>query len=275
MRPCSRASRSIADWGLWATGDGGAHWHQSLSHVLAFATAGGTAYAVTGTCANGKCAGVQLQRAGVAEAHWTATKLPVAVASSPIAITAHGTSVWVSVTPASASGPHQTLIYSSDRGAHLTTESSPCVPGLGGSLAAASLTSVWAVCPTGTQAGVARSTDAGARWSTADAAGGRSSPPRLANSAQVAPVNATTAVLATGNGSELLLTTDGGRIYNRVFSPGHAARYWIFIGFTDPSTGSGLLSHGSQSGPGGLPKTGLWRTDDGGVHWHGPVRIAS
>lgn len=261
---------------LWTTHDGGAHWRLNLADLLAFATAGDSAYAVTGTCANGKCVGVQLQRSGVSDAHWTATKLPVAVASSPIGITAHGTSVWMSVTPVSASGQHQTLIYSVDRGAHLTTTSSPCVPGLGGSLAAVSLTSLWAVCPTGMQAGVARSTDGGTQWSNAEAAAGQSGTRRVAaaNSAQIAPVNTTTAVLATGNGSELLLTTDGGRIYNPVFSPGRGARHWGFIGFTDPSTGSGLLSDGSRSGPDGLPNTGLWRTADGGVHWHGPVRIA-
>jgi hypothetical protein len=260
---------------LWATQDGGAHWHQSLSHVLAFATAGGTAYAITGSCANGRCSGVRLQRSPVSTLRWSTTAIPVAVGSSPITITAHGASVWASLSPASHRAAHQTLVYSGDRGVHLKLGASPCLPDLGGTLAAVSATALWAVCPTGMQAAVARSTDSGAHWR--NAGGGLSAPggphAALDNSAQLAAVNASTAVLAPGNGSELVLTTDGGRVYNQVFSPGSQSRRWSFIGFTDPSTGSGLLSDGAQAGPGGLPEQRLWRTANGGVRWSGPVRI--
>jgi photosystem II stability/assembly factor-like uncharacterized protein len=125
------------------------------------------------------------------------------------------------------------------------------------------------------QAAVARSTDSGAHWSNAGGGLSATGGPHAAldNSAEVAAVNANTAILAPGNGSELLLTTDGGRVYNQVFSPGSQSRRWSFIGFTDPSTGSGLLSDGAQAGPGGLPEQRLWRTANGGVRWSGPVRI--
>jgi photosystem II stability/assembly factor-like uncharacterized protein len=111
------------------------------------------------------------------------------------------------------------------------------------------------------EAGLWRSTTGGAQWTvSAPSHGG----PPLANSALVAPVNTTTAVIAPGDG-ELLLTTDGGRVRNRVMGPPGSGQ-WTFVGFTDPSTGSGLFG----AGPG---STQLWRTTDGGVHWHGPVPI--
>jgi photosystem II stability/assembly factor-like uncharacterized protein len=250
---------------IWSTRNGGGSWQRSLTApVLAFDISGGMAYAVTGVCANDACHGVALLRSRAGSTRWSSTPVAVSVASAPIALTAHGESVWVSVSPASGRGSHQVLLHSGDGGSHLALVSDPCLRGLGARLTAVSATGLWAVCPTGMQAGLWRSTDGGARW-TASGPGPSSRRRPLANSALVAPVNTTTAVIAPGGG-DLLLTTDGGRVLTGVTAARPGSGQWTFLGFTDPSTGSGLLQ--TSAGP-----TQLWRTADGGVRWHGPVRI--
>jgi photosystem II stability/assembly factor-like uncharacterized protein len=250
---------------LWETHDGGAHWRRTLSQVLGFATGGGNAYVLTGTCDSGKCAFLRLLHSPVTSDHWSATPLNVGAASSPIAMTAHATSLWLSITPDATRPQHQLLLYSSDGGANLRRQQSPCVPGLGASLEAASSTALWAVCPTGMLSAAWRSADAGATWAPA------SRRQELVNSAHLAAASGTTAVVAPGGGSRLLLTTDGGRVYNQVFGRGSGSASWMFLGFTDPSTGSGLLEVGYSERTG--VQAQLWRSSDGGVHWHGPVHI--
>lgn len=247
---------------IWTTHNGGATWQRSLiGPVLAFDASGDMAYAVTGVCTSGSCHGVALLRNHAGSATWSATPVPLSAASARMSLTAHGQSVWVSLSPASGRSPNQSLVHSSDGGQHLAVEPSPCQRDLGGRVAAVSPAGLWAVCPTGMEAGLWRSTTGGAHWTAAAPSDGGTP---LANSALIAPVNTTTAVIAPGDG-ELLLTTDGGRIRNRVMGrPGSGQ--WAFIGFTDPSTGSGLFGAGPDS-------TQLWRTSDGGVHWHGPVPI--
>jgi photosystem II stability/assembly factor-like uncharacterized protein len=107
-------------------------------------------------------------------------------------------------------------------------------------------------------AAAARSVDGGATF--AHLAGA----PEIDNSASIAPAADDTAVLATGNETQLLRTTDGGATFRQVFprQPG----WWMFLGFTDPSTGTGLRAQPSG-------RTLLERGTDGGATWRVvPVR---
>jgi photosystem II stability/assembly factor-like uncharacterized protein len=154
---------------------------------------------------------------------------------------------------------------------------------------------LWLLAPQGTQHdGLARSTDAGATFSTttgpcyADLGGDLepSSPvvlwaicptgmlsgawrssdagdsfsslktPELVNSALIAPASDTTAVIAEAVNEKLLRTTDAGSNWSTVpKSPENVS----FIGFTDASVGSALAHSGAD--------TVLWRTTDGGATW--------
>lgn len=245
---------------LYATHDGGLHWRRTLGDVLAFTVSGGRVYAVTGSRAGDTVRGLRLASSPADADRWRTTALPVPAGSSLLAITAHGGSVWLSLTP--AGNPRaQALLYSRDSGITLSLATSPCTPGLGGDLQAASARVLWAVCPTGTMAAAWRSTDAGAQWTQLTAPG-----LELSNGARLGVISESAAVIAPGGIARPLRTTDGGRSFAPVSGPQGAQASWEWIGFTDPSTGSALLA-----GAGGPAR--LWRSADGGADWSGPVAI--
>jgi photosystem II stability/assembly factor-like uncharacterized protein len=260
------AGSTPADGGSGAffeTHDGGAHWHETtLGPLRAFGTGGGYVFAVTGACAKGTCARLELRRSPVGEDAWTAKPLPVGGVDPLVSMTVHGTSVWLSVSVSGGTHPHQTLLESDDSGSTFTTLQSPCFTGLGGTLAASSASIVWAVCPTGMLSGAFRSEDGGATWSPLHPG------KELANSAQIAPASDDVAVIATGNQAQLLRTADGGDTFAPVYPVSSGS--WSFLGFTDPTTGSALrLVGGSTSTQGER----LYRSADGGVDWQGPVAV--
>jgi photosystem II stability/assembly factor-like uncharacterized protein len=241
---------------LWETHDGGARWTAGPA-IITFTVSGGQVYAIAGSCGHGTCSNLRLLRSPAPLDRWSATPLGVA-SSGAIAITAHGRALWISLTPATGTPSTQTLLASLDRGAHLTRLASPCSPGLGGDIEAASSRVVWAVCPTGMMAGAWRSSDAGAHWSSLHTHG-------LANSARIGPASETAAVLATGGAGAVLRTTDSGRSFTRVHGLGGGAEAVTWIGFTDPSTASAILDRGGAGQ--------LWRSGDGGRSFSGPVRF--
>jgi photosystem II stability/assembly factor-like uncharacterized protein len=155
--------------------------------------------------------------------------------------------------------------------------------------------SLWLLAPRGNaNDGIAKSTDAGASFSTATGPcysdlGGDLEPsstsvvwatcptgmlsgawrstdtgqtfaqlktPPLENAAIIAPASDTTAVIGGNDGRKLLRTTDGGATWSTLAkSPLNT----FFIGFTDAQTGSALSSDGSHNV--------LWRSTDGGATW--------
>lgn len=243
---------------LWETHDGGAHWQPGLRRVITFDVTAGRVYALTGGCRDGLCTDLRLAESPATADQWRRAALPVGAISGSPALTSRGSSVWLSVTPTAGSGRAQALLYSQDGGQTFTRLDSPCVPGLGGTLQSSSAQVLWAVCPTGTMAGAWRSSDGGAHWSHL-ATG------PLANSARLGAASDRTAVLFAGGGTgRLLRTTDAGQSFANVGAPPTSA--WMWLGFTDPSTGSALVS---DNGP-----EGVWRSRDGGAHWHGPLPIA-
>lgn len=246
---------------LYATHDGGASWNKPpLGTVLALATGGGHAYAVTARCSLERCAGYRFERSPVSADTWTATAMPFAPDGSILDLAAHGTSVWLLGTAAGRqSSSRDDLARSSDGGRTFVAGHGPCVPGLGGELAPTFANVVWALCPTGMLAGTWRSTDGGITFTQLVT-------PPLVNSAQLAPASQDTAVLArNGAGSRLLRTKDGGSTWTAARTPG-AATFTPWIGFTDARVGAALV----QTGWDASAKTesqALWRTTDGGAHW--------
>jgi len=258
---------------FWDTHDGGEEWQQPAfmtgKTLLGFGTGAGYAFALVGSCANGNCSGVVLERSPVSSEQWQALSVPVPSGVDQVAAMAvRGSNLWISVSR-SATAAHQLLVVGSGSGASFTTYASPCFPGLGGTIEAASASNLWAVCPTGMMAEALSSQDGGAHWAPVTAAG------ELENSALLAPASASTAVLQEQQG-QLLRTDDGGASWQKVYTAPSGSS-WAWIGFTDSMTGSGLqMSSTSPAGwpwPDGPAPETLWRTSDGGASWSGPVAI--
>jgi hypothetical protein len=246
---------------FYATHDGGTTWHRIvLGDVLAFATGGGKAYAVTARCTLQRCTGYRLVRSPVSADTWTGTALPFRPDGPIVDLAAHGTSVWLLGTPAGRQRSRRDeLARSTDGGRTFVTGPGPCYPGLGGELAPTSGNAVWAMCPTGMLAQAWRSTDAGVSFT-------RLNTPPLANSAVVAPASRDSAVLARdGAGARLLRTTDGGTVWKSPRTP-RRAKPFLWIGFTDARVGAALVQGGYDASA-KVAIQALWRTTDGGATW--------
>jgi photosystem II stability/assembly factor-like uncharacterized protein len=260
---------------LWDTHDGGASWSQpsalAAQELLAFGTGNGYAFALVGSCSGGACSKMTLERSPLSTDDWTALSVPVPAGSDQVAtMTVHGADVWFSVT-ASGQQANQLLVMGTGSGASFTTAKSPCFPGLAGTLAAASTSVLWAVCPTGMMAEAFRSDDGGAHWTTLSAG-------ELPNSTGLAPASPTAAVLVPSAGGPLLMTTDGGKTWRNVPGTAISGDYgWSWIGFTSGRTGSALEEESAPPSnwpwPNGPFPEQLWRTSNGGSSWSGPVTI--
>jgi hypothetical protein len=142
---------------FWETHDGGERWSEPAflgdRELLAFGTGAGYAFALVGTCQQGSCSSMSLERSAVSTDDWTPLEVQLPAGADPVvAMTVHGLQLWLSfTTPQSAA--NQLLVVGTGSGASFTTYKSPCYPGLGGQLRAASPNTVWAVCPTGMLAG--------------------------------------------------------------------------------------------------------------------------
>jgi hypothetical protein len=258
---------------FWDTHDGGGQWQQpgflTGRELLGFGTGAGYAFALVGSCQNGSCSAVTLERSPVSADQWSALTVPVPADVDQVAsMTVHGSDLWFSVTT-SASQANQLLVAGTGSGAQFGTYQSPCFAGLGGSIQASSAEVLWAMCPTGMMAEAFRSTDGGSQWKALSAG-------QLENSALLAPASDTTAVIQPAEQGELLRTNDGGATWQAVPAAGASGSWWSWVGFTDAATGSGLDQSDAPANwpwPNGPYPEQLWRTDDGGVTWSGPVTV--
>jgi photosystem II stability/assembly factor-like uncharacterized protein len=242
---------------FYVTHDGGATWHAlDIGDVLAFATGGGTAYALTARCSASGCVDDQLRRSPVGADSWSTRPLPfdVTPGSTGLVLGVHDGTVWIM----GPSGPSlgravDTIARSVDGGDTFSEASAPCTPDLPADLEPSSDAVLWAFCPTGNRGQAFRSSDGGATFAALPYL-------QLANSAVIAPASDTTAVLSDPGNGTLLRTTDAGRTWTTVSAPGpgHAIAW---IGFTDRSTGAALVQSDATAAQ------TLWRTTDGGVDW--------
>jgi photosystem II stability/assembly factor-like uncharacterized protein len=260
---------------FWDTHDGGEQWAQqgflSGRELLAFGTGGGYVFALVGSCQQGSCSSVVLDRSPVGSDQWSALTVPgVSGGIDQLAtMTVHGTNLWFSLT-SSLNQAHQVLVAATGSGGSFATYASPCFSGLGGNIQASSSGVLWAVCPTGMEAQAFRSTDGGAKWSTLNVG-------ELENSALLAPASDTSAVLEPSAQGQFLRTDDGGASWQSVYPSSSGSFWWSWAGFTDSNTGSALRTESNPPPgwpfPNGPSPQQLWRSSDGGMTWSGPVVI--
>jgi photosystem II stability/assembly factor-like uncharacterized protein len=260
---------------FWDTHDGGEQWAQqnflSGRELMAFGTGGGYAFALVGSCQQGTCSDIVLERSPVGSDQWAALSVPgVSGGIDQLATMAvHGTDLWFSATT-SLTQAHQVLVAGTGSGSSFSTFTSPCFSGLGGTIEATSSDVLWAVCPTGMEAQAFRSTDGGAEWGTLNVGS-------LENSALLAPASDTAAVIEPSAQGQFLRTSDGGSTWQSVYPSGSGNFWWSWAGFTDSSTGSALRTESNPPAgwpfPNGPSPEQLWRSSDGGVTWSGPVAI--
>src|SRR5439155_8291668 len=121
------------------------------------------AYTVTARCSLRRCTRYRFERSPVSANAWRGAALPFVPSGSVLDLAAHGSSVWLLGTPVGGQrgSEKDVLARSTDDGRTFVTRHGPCVPCLGGELAATSARAVWALFPTGLSAGVWRSTYGG------------------------------------------------------------------------------------------------------------------
>lgn len=233
---------------LWTTHDGAAHWHQvaMAGPVTNLEAGGGYVFAVVGG---------NLLRSSAGSDTWT--RLSQSNLDAVLAV--HGSDVVVIGEAGTGTSPAPVLV-SHDSGAHFAaTQKSPSV-GLSCQFAEPVTSVIWAMCATGTEAGISRSTNGGVSFS------GLNNPEQFVNSSTVAAASATVAVVMTqrSGGAALWLTSDGGQTFQPT-GPTLAGANWVFGGFTDPSVGVVIASFSAASGR--STGTALYRTVDGGKVW--------
>jgi hypothetical protein len=233
---------------LWSTHDGVAHWHQvaMAGPVTNLEAGGGYVFAV---------AGGNLLRSSAGSDTWT--RLGQSNLSPVLAV--HGSDVVVISEAGTGTSPGPVLV-SHDSGAHFAAaQKSPSV-GLSCQFAEPVTSVIWAMCATGMEAGISRSTNGGVSFSMLN------NPEQFVNSSTVAAASATVAVVMAqrSGGAVLWLTTDGGQTFQQT-GPTLAGASWVFGGFTDPSVGVVIASFSGANG--GSTGTALYRTVDSGKVW--------
>ena len=240
---------------LWETTNGGASWVRVATPgtVTELEAADGEAYALT--CATGpaSCGSVELLRSPVGSLEWQKVTPVGLVYGAQFAVS--GPSLYV----LSADPPRPfVLLYSADKGATFTNRVEPCAAGLGGTVtpAADGSPTIWAVCPTGTEATVMLSTNGGTTWRVAEP-----TEAGFPNHVGLSAASSSVALVWPAPFAELpaamARTTNGGKSYSAVLSSSGRV---LWAGFSDPVRAYALLV--TASGP-----TQLFESNDGGAKW--------
>jgi hypothetical protein len=232
--------------GLWVTHNGGASWQAMTlgGRVTDLTIGAGNVYAIVQSPSNGSG---QLMVSPVNHDAWRTLSLPSNQLSG---LWAHQSDLLVGTQGNSLSQMH--LLVSHDAGASFTAYHSPSA-GLGCEFQQLEPPVIWAHCATGTESGVWRSSNGGAKFQLAE--GSSASGLMLPNSAAFGAASSSTAVVG---GQQLYRTSNGGASYAPV-GPSDI-QSWSYLGFTDSTHGVAIGFTGSN--------WRLYYTTDSGLGYH-------
>lgn len=238
---------------LWATHDGGTDWRQvpTGGQVSALATADGDVFAIEGG---------SLYRSPVASDAWTSLNENDLDGTS---LVVSGADVVVETIYPLANR----LLVSHDQGEHFVGYPPPSV-GLSCQFDEPVSEVIWALCVTGTDAAVTRSTDGGVSFGPF-----LDSQQPFVTFASLGAASSTTAVVGSlaGGGIGLYRTSDSGQTFQLTGPQLTGNPSWLFIGFTDANDGVAIADQGTNSSGVSIGTT-LYRTVDGGSNWY-PVPL--
>jgi hypothetical protein len=187
---------------------------------------------------------------------WSRVALPISLgAVEPSIVDQDGTVTVLASGPSRAGDLDHALVAT--KGGTFTDHVGPCFQELGGYLSN-SAAGVWAVCPTGSLAGVAVSRDRGATWTSVANLPAPSFP--NPGSGGIGAIDGSHAVVFDLATNGLVRVTAGGSPVQITSGPTAVDLSTDFIGFTNPSLGFAIL-------PGHNSPYQLWRTTDGGLTW--------
>jgi hypothetical protein len=242
---------------LWETTNGGASWAKVATPgtVTELEAADGEAYALVCAAGSASCQSMELLRSPVGSPQWQQVSTPASLGFiATFAVS--GPSLYV--LNANVDTRPYVLLYSADKGATFTKRVEPCTAGLGGRVTAAADGSptIWAACPTGTEATVLLSTNGGTTWRVAEP-----TEAGFPNSVGLTTASSSVALVWPGPFDELpaamARTTNGGGSYSAVLSSSGRV---LWAGFSDPVRAYALVV--TASGP-----THLFESNDGGATW--------
>ncbi|MGA2528957.1 MAG: hypothetical protein ABSG36_07310 [Acidimicrobiales bacterium] len=246
---------------LWETTNGGANWTKipTRGPVTQLEAADGEAYALGCTAAN--CPGTELLRAAIGSLGWQRVPTPIPLSNDPN-LALNRKRLYLLAGEINPSRARAFLLYSDNKAARFTTRVDPCSAVLGGSVAAAAdgTSSIWAACPTGTEAETWQSVDGATSWAAKQ--GG------FPNSVQLAAASSSIALASrsqakTGIPPDALeRTTNGGRSFSVVLS--ESAFHVAWIGFSDAMRAYALF----ESDDLGAMTTRLYESEDAGATWN-------
>jgi len=246
---------------LWTTTNGGVAWTKVATPgpVVELEAADGEAYALA-CVPSASCQSVDLLVAPVGSGKWQKASTPVKLGYGA-QFTLSGPNLYV----LSGNEPPLVLLYSSDKAASFTKLTDPCIPTLGGTVTAAADGSptLWAACPTGTEAGAWLSTNGGMTWHSA-------SPPMAGFPNGLGLTAASSSIALAWPGQQVSArlpaamdrTTNEGKTFSAVLS---SSWHVSWAGFSDPARAYALAT---AAGTGATGPTHLVESNDGGATWH-------
>ncbi len=253
---------------LFSTTDAGASWtavNGIAGGVVDLVAANNTAWAIVQTASSSGASpsAVSDQYAlystsyGKGAQSWSPVALPVSLGpTTPSIVDQDGTVTLMASGPSRAGNKVHVLIGTA--GKPFTDHVGPCEQDLGGTMSN-SKKAIWAECPTGTQAGLYISTNAGATW-TANAAN-NAAKIQVISGAALGAIDETTAVVFDAANQRLSKIAGPSGVPGGVPTSATSISDVTFLGFTTPAVGFAITV--GEDGT----TTQLLRTMDGGATW--------
>jgi hypothetical protein len=253
---------------LFSTTDAGASWsavNDIAGGVVDLVAANNTAWAIVQTAASNDASSpaVSNQYAlwstsyGKGAQAWAPIALPISLGSTtPSIVDQDGTVTVMASGPSRAGNKVHVLIGSA--GKPFTDHVGACEQDLGGTLSN-SKKGIWAECPSGTQASLYVSTDAGATWTTN--AANNAAKIQVESGAALGAIDDTTAVVFDAANQRLSKISGRSGVPGGVPTSATNISTVTFLGFTTPAVGFAITV--GEDGT----TTQLLRTLDGGATW--------